>query len=86
MPTQVREVRRKQKVARKAFKSFRTLYGIQAENLGLFKGTNERDSEFMFVFNLSGQPVKRYTLGEFADKKSLDPDETDYYVSETLLT
>lgn len=40
----------------------------------------------MFVFNLSGQPIKRYTLGEFADKKSLDPDEPDYYVSEKLKT
>lgn len=86
MPTLIREIRRKQKVARKAFKSFRTLYGIQAENFGLSKGTNERDSEFMFVFSLSGQPVKRYTLGEFADKKSLDPEEPDYFVSDALKT
>jgi len=54
MPTKLREIKRKQKVAKKAFNASRNLYGIDAENYSIQRGTNERDSEIIFVFNLSG--------------------------------
>lgn len=85
MPTKLREIKRKQKVAKKAFSASRNLYGIDAENYSIQRGTNERDSEIIFVFNLSGQPVKWYSLGEFGDVWTLSPEE-DFYVSEHLKT
>ena len=36
------------------------------------------------MFNLSGDPVQKYTIGDFCDKKSVEDDEPDYLVSEEL--
>lgn len=78
MPSKPREIRRKQRVAKKAIRSFKTPYGISVEKYRqMAKGNPERESEFLFCFNLSGQPVQRYILGEFGDK--LHPNEDKKY-------
>ena len=51
MPTKAREVRRKQKIARKA---------------------KEGDQEMSIVFNLSCEPINKFNLGEFGDKRSVN--------------
>lgn len=86
MPTKPREVKRKQKAARKAIRSFKTIYGLNVDKFGISRGSMERESEFLYCFNLSGQPVHRYVLGEFGDKKKPVEDEADYLVSEHLNT
>ena len=59
MPTKAKQVKRKQKHARKSL---------------------ENDQEMSIVFNLSNDPIYKFNLGEFGDKRSVD-----CKVSETLL-
>lgn len=51
MPIKAKELRRKQKAARKA---------------------REDDQEMSIVFNLSCEPIHKFNLGEFADKRSVN--------------
>lgn len=63
MPTRAREVRRKQKITRKA---------------------QEADQDMSIVFNLSGEPINKFSLGEFGDKRSFGSKVSEILENEVL--
>ena len=63
MPTRAKEVRRKQKLTRKA---------------------REEEQDMSIVFNLSGEPMNKFNLGEFGDKRSINQKVSENIETEVL--